>query len=79
MAAVRVRQPVALLDPTTNAHVVPSPGRVYDENDPLVQAHRWAFATDDELLAEQSAGPVESVAIEDATAAPGSKRATRRK
>lgn len=75
--AVRVREPVALLDPETGAHVVPRAGQVFADNDPLVKAHRWAFTSDEEALANKREF-VESVPIERATANPGERRTTKR-
>ncbi len=79
MAKVRVRGIYALTDPETGVTVVPRAEDYYDTSDSIVKQHGWAFATDDELQEAQAAGPVESVIVEAATAAPGEKRATRRK
>jgi hypothetical protein len=78
MTLVRLREPVALLDPETGAHVVPRTTEYFDENAPLVKQHPWAFATDDELASASPTGIRESVVIEHGTAAPGEKRRTRR-
>ena len=64
--------------PLTQTFVALELGRPYDEDDPLVQAHRWAFVAAGELAEANSAEPVTSVTIETATARPGEKRATRR-
>lgn len=77
MGKVRLREPVAIYDAELGAHVVPKPTDYYDEKDPLVKAHPWAFASDEELSA-QPMGIMESVQIEQATAEPGEKRSTRK-
>jgi hypothetical protein len=51
-------------------HVALDPAVDYDPADPLVQAYPWAFEPVDRT-------PVESVRIEQATAAPGEKRRRR--
>lgn len=79
MARLRARAPYAVLHPETGVHVVPPLTEYYDEKDPLVKAHRWLFATDDELDAAQTGEIVESVAVEQATAAPGERRNVRRR
>lgn len=48
------------------------PGTDYDPADPLVKAYPWAFVPRD-----TTSGIVESVKIEQATAAPGEKRGRR--
>lgn len=69
---------VVVAHPQHGGWVSPNPADTYDENDPLVQAHRWLFSTAEEL-AERDTQPVrESVPVEQATRAPGEKRATRR-
>lgn len=78
MARVRVTGVYALYDQTTGAHITPRPSEYFDSDDPLVQQHSWAFATDDELAAKSEEAPPDSVVIEAATKAPGEKRATKR-
>lgn len=56
--------------PNSSMHVALDPRVDYDPADPLVTAYPWAFAP-------VSREVVESVAIEQATAAPGEKRARR--
>ena len=53
-------------------------GLTLDEKNPLVKAHRWAFVTSDELVADEPVtfGPAE---VEAATAAPGEKRSVKPK
>jgi hypothetical protein len=82
---LRVREPGkhALLNPETGLHETPRPDGQFTEDHPLVQAHRWAFGTEDEIAAEkEAAANVTSVPIEpveQATKAPGEKRATARR
>lgn len=81
---LRVREPGkhALLNPDTGLHETPKPEAEFTADHPLVRAHPWAFGTDDDIRAEQEAAqavtsvPIEPV--EQATQAPGEKRATRR-
>ena len=81
---LRVREPGkhALLNPETGLHETPRADAQYAPDHPLVKAHAWAFATDDEIAADKEAErnvtsvPIEPV--EQATSAPGEKRATRR-
>lgn len=54
--------------PEAAVMVVLDPGVDYDPDDVLVRTYPWAFA------AKAAAKPVESVAIEQATAEPGQKR-----
>lgn len=80
---VRPKQPpTALLHPELGVHVVPVPSKFYDDDDPLVKEYPWAFGTEAELLEAAEGGPAtelrESAPIEQATAKPGEKRATRR-
>lgn len=81
MALVRVREPGAgvLFDPETGGFVAPLAGDYYDADSALVRAHPWAFASDEELLAERSEGIVESVLIERATRAPGERSGARKR
>lgn len=48
---VRVREPGkhALLHPESGLHITPRAEELFDVKDPLVKAHPWAFATDQEL------------------------------
>lgn len=71
MAKLRVRGTFVFVCPTTGVLVVPKPDDIYNDTDPLVKAYRWAFATDDELWSERHG-------VEQASAVPGEKRATRR-
>lgn len=83
---LRVREkykanPCALYDPRSGAHIVPDPTKQYADDDPLVLSSAWYFIAEGE---EEPETP-ESVAIADvqaeieqATAAPGEKRAVRR-
>jgi hypothetical protein len=82
MGYVRVKPwtgSVAVAHPLTEQFVTPDRGRLYDENDPLVLAHPWVFATDAEI-AEAQDGPqaaeVTEVAIDHA---PENARKTARK
>lgn len=62
--------PVIVRDPTiSGVHHVLDPAVDYDPADPLVKAYPWAFVPRD-----HATGIVESVEIEQATAAPGEKR-----
>jgi len=61
--------PVIVRHPDDGGLHVLDPAMDYDPGDPLVQAYAWAFVPPD-----TSGGIVESVAIEQATAAPGEKR-----
>ncbi len=72
--------PSALRHPETDSYVVPQPGAAYDDDDVLVLAHPSAFATAAELEGSPRGDEVVvSVSVEQATAAPGEKRSTRRK
>lgn len=75
---VRMDRVSAVLHPESQSHVVPDPRQPYLEDDPLVRAYPWMFATDDEIAEELAAGPIESVAIETATARPGERSNARR-
>lgn len=67
--------PVVVRHPDANGVMVTlEPAVDYDEDDPLVKAYPWAF-----VPADTTAGLVESVPIEQATAAPGEKRVRIRK
>lgn len=78
MTLYPIRQPHAVRHPITGEFVVPRPGEPYDDDDVLVKAHRWLFVTADELEDANSREIVDSVDVEQATRAPGEKRATRR-
>ncbi|HEU4751756.1 MAG TPA: hypothetical protein VFU47_01530 [Armatimonadota bacterium] len=71
--------PSAIWNPETGGHEVPDPARQYTEDEPLVKLAPWYFIAE----GEQEAPAPESVRIADveqATRAPGEKRAgTRRK
>ena len=63
----------AVRHPETNQYVALDPAVDYDPSDPLVKAYSWAFAprnTDPTII--------ESVPVEQATAAPGEKRSRTR-
>jgi hypothetical protein len=53
--------------------VVLDPAVDYDKSDPLVNAYPWAF-----VPLENAGQIIESVPVEQATRAPGEKRAARR-
>ena len=75
---VRFKGGVILRHPETGDPFVPGTDPI-DESDPLVKAHRWAFASDDELAAEQDAARgVDSVRVERATKRPGEKSNAKR-
>lgn len=75
---VRYKGGVILRHPETGRPFVPTTDPI-EETDPLVKANRWAFASDEELAAEQEAArQVDSVSVERATKAPGEKRTTKR-
>lgn len=59
--------------PEAAVMVVLDPGVDYAADDVLVKSYPWAFAV------KEAAEPVQSVAIEQATAAPGEKRSRSRK
>lgn len=70
-------EPCALLDPASGAHIVPDPTKQYGDDEPIVLNAPWYFIRE----GEEEAPPAESVRIADveqATAAPGEKRTTRR-
>lgn len=65
-------EPVAVLHPEHGLHVALDPAVNYADDDILVRTYPWAFT------AKEDAGKVvESVKIEQATAAPGEKRSVR--
>lgn len=81
MALVRLRPDAygaGFADVDTQSHVIPDPYRLYDENDPLVKANRWAFGTEDELAALALLPPITEVRVEAATSNPGESRRARR-
>jgi hypothetical protein len=63
------RSPYIVQHPEAGSLVVLDPAVNYDPDDILVKAYAWAFAPVD-----TSPGIVESVRVEQATAAPGEKR-----
>lgn len=81
---LRIREPGkhALLNPESGLHETPKGDVQFTADHPLVKAHPWAFGTEEEIAAaKDEAMAVTSVPIEpveQATAAPGEKRATRR-
>lgn len=75
---VHPKRIAAVVHPETRMHVVPNVTESYREDDPLVQAHRWMFATEEEIAADQNAPAAESAPVERATRAPGERRNTRR-
>lgn len=79
MAKVRIREALSLYDFESGTFRAPALDEYFDDADPFVQSHPWAFASDDELAAHAGAPLVTEVIVEQATAAPGEKRATRRK
>lgn len=59
---------------------VPNPAITYAPDHPMVRAYPWAFASVDEVAdAREAERETTSVPIEQATAAPGEKRSTRRR
>jgi hypothetical protein len=68
----RPTTPVVVQHPDVpGAMIALDPGQDYAENDPLVRAYPWAFQP------QGSPRVLEEVVIEQATAAPGEKRARR--
>lgn len=62
MAYVRVKPwegSVAVQHPLTEQFVTPDRSRLYDENDELVRAHPWLFASDAEIAEAQDGVNVE--------------------
>jgi hypothetical protein len=58
---------------------VPNPAIAYAEDHPMVRAYPWAFAPPEEVAARRAAAAdVIAAPIEQATAAPGERRGTRR-
>jgi hypothetical protein len=66
-------EPVVVRHPDGGMLTVLDPALDYDPGDPLVKAYPWAFEPRD-----TSPGVIESMPIEQATAAPGEKRTARR-
>jgi hypothetical protein len=62
-------QVVSVRHPEAPVMVALDPAKNYDPSDPLVKAYPWAFAP-----RATGVGVVESVSVEQATAAPGEKR-----
>lgn len=75
---VRPNQSVAVRHPEHGGYVVPDRATAYPVDDPLVRAYPWLFSTEEELARQESTLLRESAPIEQATRAPGEKRATRR-
>lgn len=68
----------AVSHPLTGAFVTPDPTAQYPADDPLVRAYPWMFGTEEEISTDVARAGAVSVLIEDASARPGSMRATRR-
>ncbi|HEX6968609.1 MAG TPA: hypothetical protein VF174_07355 [Micromonosporaceae bacterium] len=75
---VRPNQVAAVRHPQHGGFVTPSPAQTYAADDPLVRAHPWLFSTEEELARGVEPALRESAPVEQATQAPGEKRATRR-
>jgi hypothetical protein len=76
---VRARRGVGiLLHPETGGLVTPSPDIPVDASDSLVKKFPWAFASDEELAEEMEQAAAAARPVEQATAAPGEKRTTRK-
>lgn len=69
MGLVRPNEPHLVRHPESGVLVVPNPAETYRDDDPIVLAYPWLFASD----ADGDAG------VEQATRAPGEKRQTRRR
>lgn len=67
-----IEQPHAVIHPVHGGFVVPQPMERYRADDPLVIAYPWLFTSVADMTRQ-----LESV-IEQTTAAPGERRATRR-
>jgi hypothetical protein len=74
MAYVRVKpweRANAVAHPVTEQFITPDPAVLYDEDDPLVKAHPWLFATDVEIADAQAAKrTITEVPIEPAPKSP---------
>lgn len=70
-------EPCALLDPASGAHIVPNPTSQYAEDDPMVLNAPWYFIREG-VSEEPASDSVRISDVEQATRAPGEKRATRR-
>lgn len=66
--------PAAVRHPETGQYVVLDPAVDYEPDNVLVKAYSWAFT-----VREHSTDIVESVSVEQASAAPGEKRSRSRK
>ena len=64
---------VSVRHPEAPVMIALDPGTDYPADDPLVRAYPWAF-----VPVENAGRIIESVAIEQATAAPGEKRSRSR-
>lgn len=74
---VRFKGGVILRHPETGAPYVPDASIPLEDTDPIVKANRWAFASDAEIVEEQTAAR-NVTSVERATKAPGEKRTTRK-
>ncbi|ROP36282.1 hypothetical protein [Saccharothrix texasensis] len=76
---VRVRRdPSAVVHPEHGNFVVPRPGDRYAADDPLVTAFPWLFEDQNAPEPETNVQSVSLAPVEQATAAPGERRATRK-
>jgi len=69
MAPLYARSPAqALWVDELSQHIVPTAGVAYGEDDPIVRAHPWAFASADELADDQAeaAATIEKVKVPEA-------------
>jgi hypothetical protein len=74
--------PCALFDPGSGAHIVPDPTKQYGDDEPLVLSAPWYFideGQDEDVNPGSVAIADVRSEIEQATAAPGEKRPTRRR
>jgi hypothetical protein len=79
MGYVRVRPPelggvAAVRHPEHGEYVVPSPGKPYRDDDPLVRAYPWLFVSDDELAELGAPETPREVRVENAAQRPGQRR-----
>jgi len=76
---VRVRTiPSAVVHPEHGGFVTPKPGDRYASDDPLVIEYPWLFVDQDVPDDETTESVQVGGSVEQATAAPGEKRTTRR-
>ena len=66
------RAPVVVRHPLSDVYVSAKRGDEFPDDDPIVEAYPWLFVD------EPEPARVDSVPVEQATAAPGERRATRR-